>query len=101
MPGKQLKITNPRRSAAEAPKRHVRQKITMNLDSDIIEFFKLRAEEDGTPYQFLINQILRDYVRGTRIDQLSTEVSARLLGDRDFLQRVLESAAELDKKIVD
>ena len=76
------------KSAAQIPTRHVRQKITINLDSDIIEFFKARADEEGTPYQFLINQILRDYVRGTRTEQLSKDVSEALLMDKKFLQRL-------------
>ena len=85
------------KSAAQVPTRHVRQKVTMNLDSDIIEFFKARAEQEGTPYQFLINQILRDYVRGNRVDQLAKEVSAHLLKDPTFIERVLVSASNTEK----
>jgi uncharacterized protein (DUF4415 family) len=78
------------RSAAEIPLRHVRQKITMNLDSDIIEFFKARSEEEGAPYQFLINQTLRDHVRGNRVERVAEEVSKLLLSDETFFNNLSE-----------
>jgi hypothetical protein len=94
---KKSKTQSQKKSLSQTPKRHVRQKVTINLDQDIIEFFKLRAEDEGTPYQFLINQILRDYVRGNRVDQLARDVSEQLLGDQSFLQRLLESASATNK----
>ena len=94
---KQSQYLTTKKSAAQIPKRHVRQKVTMNLDSDIIEFFKLRADEEGTPYQFLINQVLRDHVRGNRVDQLAKEVSELLLEDQSFIERVIVSASAVEK----
>ena len=97
MQPKQSKYPIAGKSAAQIPKRHLRQKVTMNLDSDIIEFFKLRAEEEGTPYQFLINQVLREYARGNRVEQLAKEVSDLLIEDPTFLQKVLAGTSNLPK----
>jgi uncharacterized protein (DUF4415 family) len=76
------------KSAAATPARHFRQKVTINLDSDIISYFKDRAAEESTPYQFLINQVLREYIHGTRTEQLSKEVGERLLSDPSFVDRL-------------
>ena len=35
-----------------------RKQVTMNLDTDVIDFFKARAAETGIPYQRLINLYL-------------------------------------------
>ncbi|MDR2295890.1 MAG: BrnA antitoxin family protein, partial [Clostridiales Family XIII bacterium] len=37
-----------------------KRQITINLDSDTIEFFKAQSEESGIPYQTLINLYLSD-----------------------------------------
>ena len=39
-----------------------RRQVTMNLDADIIDFFKARAGETGIPYQRLINLYLSQCV---------------------------------------
>ncbi len=36
-----------------------REKITIRLDEDVIEYFKKMAEKKGMPYQMLINLYLR------------------------------------------
>lgn len=36
---------------------------TIRLDDDIVLFFKKRAKEEHVPYQALINQYLRNYVK--------------------------------------
>jgi len=36
--------------------------VTMRLSEDVIVYFKKMAEEDGVPYQSLINLYLRDCV---------------------------------------
>ncbi len=83
------------RSAAELPERHFRQKVTMNLDADIIAFFKERAATEKTPYQFLINQVLREYIHGTRPEQLAKAVGEALLSDESFCSR-LRSLVHID-----
>jgi len=39
------------------------QRITINIDSDIIAIFKTEALHGGPPYQVAINQALRRYLR--------------------------------------
>ena len=42
-------------------------RITIRLDDDVIEWFKIRVEEaGGGNYQTLINQALRDHIEGER-----------------------------------
>lgn len=38
----------------------VKKQITIRLDEDTIEYFKTMSEENGIPYQNLINLYLRD-----------------------------------------
>jgi uncharacterized protein (DUF4415 family) len=40
----------------------LKKPITMRLSEDIIDYFKVMAEESGVPYQSLINLYLRDCV---------------------------------------
>ena len=84
------KIPGAGKSAAERPERHVRVKVTMNVDGDIIAFFKDRAKEDGQPYQTLMNQVLREYVSGSRPERMAEEVAALLIEDDDFVAAMRE-----------
>lgn len=54
-------------------------KITVNVDEDILTELRQMAEETGTPYQSLLNKVLKDAVmgkkaEGTRLDRLEREV---------------------------
>ncbi|HRO67229.1 MAG TPA: CopG family antitoxin [Pseudobdellovibrionaceae bacterium] len=54
-------------------------KITVNVDEDILVELKHMAEETGTPYQSLLNRVLKDAVmtkkdEGSRLDRLEREV---------------------------
>lgn len=48
-----------------------KKQITINIDSDTIDYFKGKAEESGIPYQTLINLYLSDCVTKKRELQLS------------------------------
>lgn len=48
-----------------------KQQITINLDSDIIAYFKLQSGNSGIPYQTLINLYLSDCVSKKRELQIS------------------------------
>jgi len=53
-------------------------KITVNVDEDLLVELKHMAEETGTPYQSLLNRILKDAVfnkknEGSRLDRLERE----------------------------
>ena len=38
----------------------LKQQITINLDNDVIDYFKEQSSESGIPYQTLINLYLSD-----------------------------------------
>lgn len=54
-------------------------KITVNLDEDLLMELRRMAEVTGTPYQSLLNKVLKDAVmikkeEGSRLDRLEREV---------------------------
>lgn len=54
-------------------------KITVNLDEDLLMELRQMAEEAGTPYQSLLNKVLKEAVtgkkaEGSRLDRLEREV---------------------------
>ena len=79
-----------RRSAAERPERHLKVKVTMNVDGDIVRYFKDRAMTEGRPYQTLINETLREFIEGSRAEKLAEEVGRNLLENRTFLDSLRE-----------
>lgn len=48
-----------------------KKQITINLDSDTIDYFKNQAERSGIPYQTLINLYLSDCATQKRELQMS------------------------------
>ena len=50
-----------------------KQQITINLDSDVISYFKIQSGNSGIPYQTLINLYLSDCVSKKRELQMSWE----------------------------
>lgn len=40
--------------------KRMKKQITINIDSDVIEYFKTEASSTGIPYQTLINMYLMD-----------------------------------------
>lgn len=56
-------------------------KITINIDEDVLESVRGRADESGIPYQSLLNRLLRDAVNkasvnDSRLEKLEREVQA-------------------------
>lgn len=49
----------------------LKNQVTINLDADIIAYFKQQAASNGIPYQTLINLYLADCVRNKRQLNLS------------------------------
>ena len=80
-------------SAAAAPQRHIRVKVTMNIDGDLLEAFKAQAKDLGRSYQLLINEVLREHVEGTKPERLAKDIGNILLSDESFLE-VLRQALE-------
>ena len=50
-----------------------KQQITINLDCDVIDYFKKQSGNSGIPYQTLINLYLSDCVTKKRELQMSWE----------------------------
>lgn len=46
--------------------KELKKPITINLDANIIVYFKKEAEKAGIPYQTLINLYLRDCIKNGR-----------------------------------
>ncbi len=85
------------RSAAEHADRHTKAKVTMNMDGDILAYFKKLAKKEGRAYQSLINQVLREYVEGSRPEQLAAKVRQALLEDARFLEDLAQKVAGPEK----
>ena len=51
--------------------RILKEDITINIDENTIDYFKVQAENSGIPYQTLINLYLSDCVTQKRELQLS------------------------------
>ena len=49
-----------RRAKVVLPK--PKQRITIRLDADLVDFFRHKAEDEGGHYQTWINAVLREYV---------------------------------------
>lgn len=63
-----IKNLNPRRNPYPDK---MKDKITINLDTFTVDFFKAMSVETGLPYQTLINLYLRDCAKNNRKIDLS------------------------------
>ena len=63
-----IKNLNPRKNPYS---NRVKKQITINIDGDVIEYFKSQSENLGIPYQTLINLYLSDCMTSKRKLQLS------------------------------
>ena len=67
------------RSVRKAMTKTGKVKITVNVDADLLVELRQMAEATGTPYQSLLNRVLKDAVlgkkaEGSRLDRLEREV---------------------------
>jgi len=63
----------------EAFSKNKKVRVTINFDADILESVRKMAEEMGSPYQTLLNKIVRDAVikkskEESRIDHIEEEI---------------------------
>lgn len=65
-----------------------KSRITIYLDADIVEHFKMQAENSNTGYQTLINQTLREKISGVQTAEKADELIERLLQDKNALSRL-------------
>lgn len=59
---------NPRKNPYS---KRLKKQITINIDSDTVDFFKEQSEELGIPYQTLINLYLSDCAKNKKQLQMS------------------------------
>ncbi len=59
---------NPRKNPYS---RRLKKQITINIDSDTIDFFKEQSKDSGIPYQTLINLYLPDCAKKKKQLQMS------------------------------
>lgn len=59
---------NPRKNPYS---KRLKKQITINLDADIVDYFKLQSEKAGLPYQTLINLYLADCALNRRTLHMS------------------------------
>lgn len=58
-----IKKLNPRKNPYAGK---LKKQITMNINVETVDYFKLMSEENGIPYQTLINMYLSDCVENKR-----------------------------------
>lgn len=63
-----IKSLNPRKNPYA---KKLKKQITINIDSDTIDFFKSQSEDSGIPYQTLINLYLSDCAKQNKQLHLS------------------------------
>ena len=51
--------------------KRLKKQITIKIDEDVLEYFKLQSEDSGIPYQTLINFYLSDCVAQKKQLQLT------------------------------
>ena len=59
---------NPRKNPYS---KRLKKQVTINIDSDTIDFFKAQSDESGIPYQTLINLYLSDCAKHKKKLQMS------------------------------
>lgn len=65
-----IKNLNPRKNPYA---KLLKKQITINLDENVVSYFKQESDSVGIPYQTLINLYLRDCVKQNRHLDLSWE----------------------------
>jgi uncharacterized protein (DUF4415 family) len=79
------------RGAQRVKADRARARITISLDSDVVEFFKQAAAKRGAlPYQTQINQALREAMEQSSADRLKSA----LINDKAFIRSVAREISE-------
>lgn len=58
-----IKALNPRKNPYA---KLLKQQITINLDENVVTYFKTESKDSGIPYQVLINLYLKDCIANNR-----------------------------------
>jgi uncharacterized protein (DUF4415 family) len=88
---------------------HIKVRVTLYLDSDIVQFFKEKAKSpDAAKYQTQINRTLRSYIEREREEQTRSGRADGtgdylnhndLIEDENFIAAVAERVRELEKTV--
>jgi uncharacterized protein (DUF4415 family) len=68
--------------------KEIKNRITIYLDADIVEYFKKSTEGTTIGYQTLINQTLREKIDEDKIDTKAERILEKLLQDKEVLSRL-------------
>lgn len=69
----------------ELKPRNTKVRITINIDLDIVDYFKKRAEaHNAAPYQTQINNVLREHI------EKSEGTAGRLVENEDFMTALVD-----------
>lgn len=69
-----------------------KRRVTMYIDTDIVDYFQKRASEpNAAPYQSQINQALRSLMENNPLEK--TDLKNELLEDDEFLKKLKEKLA--------
>lgn len=63
---------------SEFDPKNVKERITIFLDQDIVDSFRERAESQGSKYQTLINQALREHLQKPSLEKRLERVEKKL-----------------------
>ena len=66
--GYNIESLNPRKNPYT---KRLKKQITIDIDSDTVDYFKKQSEESGIPYQTLINLYLSDCAKSRKQLQMS------------------------------
>ena len=66
-----IKSLNPRKNPYAARLKQQKQQITININNDVVDYFKEMAASSGIPYQTLINLYLSDCMINNRQPNIS------------------------------
>ncbi|MCM0607341.1 MAG: BrnA antitoxin family protein [Xanthomonadaceae bacterium] len=75
---KQIKYCEVQISDEVFDPRNMKERITIFLDEDIIDHFRLEAKKEGTGYQTLINSALKSHVIKTPIEKRLEMIEKKL-----------------------
>jgi uncharacterized protein (DUF4415 family) len=86
-----VKRRGPLPAFRDISERPMKVRITITLDQDLVEHFKVEATKPGAlPYQTQINQTLRKAVMSEELPQQTEALKAELLKDPEFLGAVAQ-----------
>ena len=82
------RITRPAFLGEPKPVKDSKSRITIYLDTDVVEHFKSQAEISKTGYQTLINQTLREKINDSQSNKNAEDFFEKLLQDKTALSRL-------------